>query len=185
MKIILVLLSMIIISYTIYAQIVKEKQVSDIINMDRNKLVGLKFPAIKVETLSRNKIDLPNGDVSIICIVFEQNSQSKVDTWTIPILEKYSNSPIKYYEIPMISAGYKIASGFIDNGMRGGVPKELHNNVATYYGKLEKYKTDLMMDDKSSCYLFLVDKNGIIKYTAESIASPEKIETLFKTIENL
>jgi hypothetical protein len=53
MKIILVLLSMIIISYTIYAQIVKEKQVSGIINMDRNKLVGLKFPAIKVETLSK------------------------------------------------------------------------------------------------------------------------------------
>jgi hypothetical protein len=47
-------------------------------------------------------------------------------------------------------------SCFIDNGMRGGVPKELHGNVATYYGSLIAYKTDLVLEDKNSCYLFFI-----------------------------
>jgi ATP10 protein len=67
--------------------------------------------------------------------------------------------------------------------MRGGVPKDLHDNVATYYGKLNKYKSNLMMYDKNSCYVFLLDKNGRIKFTTESTASPEKLAELFAAVE--
>jgi ATP10 protein len=185
MKITLLFLSLIIVSYAIYSQIVKEEDIVSKNEIDRNKLINTKFPNLKVETLSKNKIELPNNNITIACIVFEQNSQSKVDTWTVPIVEKYPNDNIIYLEIPMIKAGYKFASGFIDNGMRGGVPKDLHDNVATYYGKLNKYKTDLLMFDKNSCYLFLIDKNGIIKYTTESMASPEKLKALYSEVEKL
>jgi ATP10 protein len=176
-------------TYTIYAQIIlKEKEITMNENVDRNKLIGTKFPTIAVKTLSKNNIELPAftmGKPVIICIVFEQSAQAKVDTWTNPILQKYTAGQVNYFEIPMINANYKIARGFIDNGMRSGVPKELHNNVATYYGKLNTYKTNLMMYDKNSCYLFLLDSVGIIKHIDEATATTVKIDTLFKAIEKL
>jgi hypothetical protein len=159
-----------------------------IVTGDREKLLNTKFPAMSVETLSGNKIELPNysiGKPTVICLVFEQDAQRLVDTWTKPILEKYNKAEVNYYEIPMISAGYKFMSGFIDKGMRGGVPEELHNNVATYYGALEQYKTDLIMSDKSSCYLFVLDKDGIIKHIDESFSNDQKLDTLFKAIQPL
>jgi ATP10 protein len=182
-------IALVVVTYTIYAQIIlKEKEITMSENVDRSKLIGTKFPTIAVKTLAKNKIELPAftmGKPSIICIVFEQSAQGKVDTWTNPILQKYTTGQVNYYEIPMINANYKIASSFIDGGMRSGVPKELHNNVATYYGKLNTYKTDLMMYDKNSCYLFLLDSTGIIKHIDEAAATAEKIDTLFKAIKKL
>jgi hypothetical protein len=182
-------IALVVVTYTIYAQIIlKEKDITMTENIDRNKLIDTKFPTIAVKTLAKNKIELPAftmGKPTIICIVFEQSAQGKVDTWTNPVLQKYTAGQVNYYEIPMINASYKIASGFIDNGMRSGVPKELHNNVATYYGKLNTYKTDLMMYDKNSCYLFLLDSAGIIKHIDEAAATTDKIDTLFKAIKKL
>jgi predicted transcriptional regulator len=85
----------------------------------------------------------------------------------------------------MISSGYKWMSGFIDGGMRSGVPKNLHNNVATYYGKLNQYKNDLMLYNNKSCYLFLLDNTGHIKFLDEGASSTIKLNQLFMQIENL
>jgi hypothetical protein len=113
LKLIFIILLLIGVSYTIYAQIFKEKELEINLNTDRSKLIGSKFPSLKAQTLSKNYIQLPSDKPTILCIVFEQNSQAKVDTWTLPILEKYADSTIKYYEIPMIKSGFKWASGFI------------------------------------------------------------------------
>jgi hypothetical protein len=69
--------------------------------------------------------------------------------------------------------------------MRSGVPKALHGNVATYYGSLSSYKTELMMDDKRSCYLFLLDKTGVIQYVAESTSDADKLAVLYAAIEKM
>lgn len=189
LKKIMVGVGLLVASYVIYAQVIlKENDMIMKTDNDRTALLNTKFPSIAVQTLSKNKIELPSftyGKPTIICIVFEQNAQQKVDTWTNPILQKYTKGEVNYFEVPMIKAAYKIASGFIDSGMRSGVPKELHGNVATYYGKLNKYKTNLMMYDNNSCYLFLLDSNGIIKHIDVSVANPEKIDSLFKAIEKL
>jgi hypothetical protein len=185
-KIFLVVLS-IIVSYTIYSQVFS-KMPNNIKDQNRNTLIGTKFPNLEVQSLAKMDIKLPlvNADKpTILCIVFERNSQSKVDTWTIPIFEKYTETQVNYYEVPMISGTFKLASNFIDNGMRGGVPKDLHDNVATYYGKMDDYRADLMMADKNSCYLFLLDNEGIIKHIDESVANPQKIKNLATALEKL
>jgi ATP10 protein len=183
-KIIFVLLT-ITLTLVIYSQIDSSVKTEKMINNNKEKLINSKFPVMAVQTLSKNKIELPTytlGKPTIICLVFEQNAQPLVDTWTYPILEKYTNSEINYYEVPMITSGYKLVSGFIDNGMRSGVPKELHNNVATYYGSLTQYKADLMMSDKNSCYIFLVNKEGVISHIDESSANAQKLDVLFNKV---
>jgi ATP10 protein len=157
-------------------------------NSKRNALIGTAFPEIKAQTLSKKDIVFPTdlaGKPTIICIAFEGSAQPLVDTWATPVLAKYPNQEVNYCEIPMIASGYKFVRGFIDGGMRGGVPKNLHNNVATYYGSLSSYKTNLMMDKKDSCYLFLLDKSGAIQYLSEGVSDADKLNKMYAVIEQI
>jgi ATP10 protein len=157
-------------------------------NTDRNVLINTSFPELKAQTLSKQDRIFPRdvaGKPTIICIAFEGAAQSLVDTWTTPTLAKFPNSEVNYYEIPMIKTGYKFMRGFIDGGMRSGVPKDLHKNVATYYGDLSAYKKTLMMNKKESCYMFLLDKSGIIQYVSEGVADADKLTKVYGIIEQI
>jgi hypothetical protein len=178
---------LLILSFIIYSQVDTHFNAPNPL-INRDTLINTKFPSLKVQTLSKNKLELPSytlGKPTAICLVFEQSAQVLVDTWANPILKKYSSSELNYYEIPMITSGYKWMSGFIDNGMRSGIPKALHANIATYYGNLTTYKKDLLMTNKNSCYIFLLDKEGIIKLVADSSANNIKLETLYQLIDKL
>jgi hypothetical protein len=154
----------------------------------RDSLINTVFPELKAQTLAKQDMVFPKdvaGKPTIICIAFEGSAQSLVDTWTTPVLAKYPHQEVNYYEIPMIKSGYKIMRGIIDGGMRGGVPKDLHKNVATYYGGLSDYKTNLMMDKNGSCYLFLLDKSGVIQFVSEGISDAEKLDKMYAVIEQI
>ena len=155
---------------------------------NREALVSKAFPELKAQTLARQNIVFPKdvmGKPTVICVAFVGNAQSLIDTWAVPILAKYPNQEVNYYEIPMINAAWGVMSGMIDGGMRSGVPKELHKNVATYYGSLSGYKNELMMPDKKSCYVFLLDKTGIIQYVNEYSSTPEKLADLYTAIDKV
>jgi ATP10 protein len=154
----------------------------------REALVNTAFPEIKATTLSKQNIVFPKdvlGKPTIICIAFVGAAQSLVDTWTTPILAKYPNQEVNYYEVPMIKTGYKFMRGFIDGGMRSGVPKALHGNVATYYGDLKTYKSDMKVEDVKSCYVFLLDKTGVIQYVSDSSSNAGKLTALYGAIDRI
>jgi putative protein-disulfide isomerase len=164
------------------------KACGDFVNLKRNTILGMKFPEMKAQTLSKKDIIFPAetlGKPTILCLVFDGKAQSLVDTWTTPILEKYPNNEVNYYEIPMIKSVYKIIKGTIDNGMRKGVPEKLHKNVATYFGSLSDYKTKLMLDDTNNCFVFLLDKEGTIKYVSDNVADADKLNAMYTAIEKI
>jgi hypothetical protein len=154
---------------------------------ERSTILNTRFPLITAETLAKNKIEFPTdnlGKPSILVIAFEGDAQKIVDTWTNNILKRYDDK-ISYFEIPMIAGTYKIIKNVIDNGMRGGVAKELHNNVATYYGSLSEYKTNLKMNNKDTIYIYLLDKNGNIVWFEEGFSDENKLNDLDKNIQKL
>jgi hypothetical protein len=139
------------------------------------------FPNLSAETLSKKAIEFPKdvkGKPTIIVIAFKREAQNQIDPWLAAISKKYKKKEINYYEIPMMSGGYKIISGIIDGGMRGGVPPALHDFVASYYGNLDNYISYLNIKKDKNCYLFLLDKNGIIKFKTESTINPVKLQEL-------
>jgi ATP10 protein len=153
---------------------------------DRNSLINKDFPNLSAETLSGKAINFPKdtkGKFTIICIAFSDNAQPLADTWTKAVLEKYPNNEVNYFEVPMLKKGLKFMRGIIDGGMRRGVAKNLHDKVATYYGKLPDYKTQLLMPDDDGVYVFLLDINGKIVATTEDTASPEKTKLVFQKIK--
>ncbi|MEM7513544.1 MAG: hypothetical protein AAF388_21635 [Bacteroidota bacterium] len=152
-------------------------------------MVGTRFPDLTVERLSREEITLPNAlnqEANILVLVFERESQSKVDTWAEFIISDHEAKPeVSYHEIPMISSFFKLASGWIDNGMRSGINPKLHDNVATFYGNRDPYFENLQMSDKSSVYVFILDRDGIIRYREEGIVTTEKRQEFEKVMAKL
>lgn len=178
MKTLLNLLSIILIS-TSYGNCQAEKK-------ERSVILNKDFPNLTAETLSGKTINFPKdtkGKYTIICVAFSDDAQAKVDTWTKAVLEKYPKNEVNFFEVPMLKKGLRFMRGIIDGGMRRGVPTSLHDKVATFYGSLEPYKTQLMMTNNDDVYLYLLDTNGKIVHISDASANTEKLTILFSKIK--
>jgi hypothetical protein len=156
--------------------------------IDRNSIINVAFPEVTAKTLLGNIITFPEitkNKISIICIAFNDQGRPKSDSWVKEIPNKYVDSSIVFYEIPMIKNAPKLFRGMIEKGMRSGTDVKLHNNVATYYGNITTYKQQLLMDDENSCYTFLLDKNGQIQFSTEGKTTTENLKQLDDTIKTL
>ncbi len=85
----------------------------------------------------------------------------------------------------MISKFYSWLSGWIDGGMKHGIAPHLHDNVATYYGERKPYFTYLNIEDINTCYVYLLDENGIIQFAASGPMQEDNQKELTKKIEQL
>lgn len=153
------------------------------------QLEGTKFPELKATTLKNNEITFPNDlnvKASVIIIAMERNTQKKVDTWAPFILKNYEKKEeVRFYEVPMISGWYSWMSGFIDGGMRSGIDPSFHDNTATFYGNRSPYIKQLKMEDKSDCYVFILDQAGIIRFNTSGEMTDEKREQFSEVMNNL
>jgi ATP10 protein len=155
---------------------------------DRDVLINMAFPSIKAKTLLGDYIEFPNitkNKNTLVCIAFNDNGKEKFDTWMNTIPSKYKDSTVIFYELALIKNAPKIFRDTIEKGMRKGSPKELHGQLANYYGKIESYKKALYMQDEDSCYVFLLDKAGKIQFSVEGATNNENLEMLDKTIKKL
>jgi hypothetical protein len=153
---------------------------------ERSSLVNTPFPELKARTLAGRSIIFPAGTknkATIICVAFKDEAQPMADTWTKDIMANYGDSLINYFEVPMLKNGLKLMRGMIDGGIRKGIDKTLHDNVATYYGGLESYKKALLMPDDLGCYIFLLDKAGMIQFTEQGSADAEKLQQLYSRLK--
>jgi hypothetical protein len=97
---------------------------------------GEPFPAVVGESLEEERIALPGdlaGEPAILLIGYEQKTQFDIDRWILGLLQAEVDARI--VEIPTIPglAG-RLASGWIDDGMRAGIPREEWSAVVTLYG---------------------------------------------------
>jgi len=153
-----------------------------------NPNIGKRFPEVKDDSLANTPVTLPDsarGKVTLITIAFLRESQSQLDSWLDPFFEKYGSNPkYTFYEVPMLSRGYKFMRFMIDGGMRAGIPQAKHKNVVTMYGDIEKYMKELSLDLRYG-YAFLLDREGVIRWQGQGYATPETRKELFDLSEKL
>jgi ATP10 protein len=150
-------------------------------SVNRETIVGKAFSTVKAKTLLNNNIVFPavvKGKTCIVSVAFNDDSRPMTDEWVKIIPAKYVDSTIVFYEIPMIKNAPKLFRGAIEKGMRKGIDVKLHNNVANYYGKIDTYKMELLMPNESSCYVFVLDKDGKIKTSVEGVPTAENLKKI-------
>ncbi len=140
---------------------------------------SMQFPTITAKTLANRCVTFPDetaGRVGVIFVAFEQGAQSDIDSWVEPMIKDYlTNDEVSYFEIPMISGLYKPVSRFIDGGMRGGVPTDLHDRTATFYGKRAAFFSQMKIEDTTRAYLFVLSRSGRIVHRASGRSSPKLV----------
>lgn len=97
---------------------------------------GEMFPAVQGESLEGETIALPDafaGAPVVLLVGYKQGAQFDIDRWVMGLLQAEVAAPI--VELPTIPGLIpSFASGWIDDGMRSGIPQEDWSAVVTLYG---------------------------------------------------
>ena len=101
---------------------------------------GERFPSVSGETLAGEPVSLPGdlaGRPAVLLIGYKQETQFDIDRWLLGFAQAGLDAAL--LEVPTIPGlAASLASGFIDDGMRSGIPREDWSVVVTLYGDAAK-----------------------------------------------
>jgi hypothetical protein len=107
-----------------------------------------------------------------------ESCQQQADRWAAWWEQSLASRQVAFYELPMMSGKYALASFWIDAGMRSGIPPIKHGNVACFYGDKGRHMRLLGISDLSQAHVFLLDEARRILARASGLPSPASIRTI-------
>jgi hypothetical protein len=146
------------------------------------------FPAVNGSNLNKVEYTLPEdfeAEFNIVVVAFQQWHQRLVNSW-VPLLEELTggNPRVEYYELPTIRKMNFVYRGFIDGGMRAGIPsKDTRGRTITLYIDKDPFKKELAIPSEENIHLFLVRPSGEILWRSEGPLSEEGAMSLTSAVE--
>ena len=153
--------------------------------------IGDPFPRLEAEFLTGRKAVLPDaarGKVAFILMGFTYDSRFSVEKWAERFKADVKPGPdVTWYEIPVIGGMARMASWFINSGMRKGTPKEYHENVITVFGGVDRWKTVMgfSAEAEHDGYLAVLDRDGRVQWLHHGNATDEAVAELKAVIGRL
>ena len=141
------------------------------------------FPAVTGRSLTGRTYHLPadfEGDRNLVLVAFKRHQQEDVDTWA-PHLRPLAarDSTLRVYELPTIGHGYAWMRGFIDGGMRRGIPdSSVRAATITLYINKTPFRDTLGIAGEDRIHVLLVDRTGRILWRAEGRYAPDAMADL-------
>ncbi len=130
-----------------------------------------RFPTVVGTNLEGSSVRLPDqlgGRLNLLLIAFRQNQQADVDTW-MPYAEALEarRPDIRTYELPVLSAAYRLARPFIDGGMRAAIPDPaVRQRTITLYLDKAAFRAALGVSGEDQIHVRLVDRAGTTHWRA-------------------
>ncbi len=126
---------------------------------------GEPFPSVSGQSLDEQTINLPGdlgGKPAVLLVAYKQRTQFDVDRWLMGFLQ--AGTDVQLLELPTIKGLVpSLASGWIDDGMRGGIPKEDWSVVVTLYGNSAKPIVELTGNENGqNTRVIVIDGEGRI-----------------------
>jgi hypothetical protein len=126
------------------------------------------FPRVTGENLKKEKVTLPDsylGKPTLLLIGYQQRTQFDIDRWILGVLQ--ADVPVQIVEVPTIAGMMpQMVQGFINNGMRSGIPETDWAAVVTVYEDAEKIIQVLGNERPQSAYAVLLNKDGQIVWSS-------------------
>ncbi len=145
------------------------------------------FPTVQGESLNKEKITLPDhykGKNTLLLIGYQQKTQFDIDRWILGVLQ--ADIPVEIVEVPTIAGMMpQMVQGFINNGMRSGIPSADWGAVVTVYEDAPKIIQALGNERPQSAYAVLLDRQGKILWTSNIGYSAGQILELKKLVASL
>ncbi len=145
------------------------------------------FPTVQGRTLNETQVTLPDaylGKPTLLLIGYVQKAQFDIDRWILGALQADIKAQI--VEVPTIAGMVpRMVQGYIDSGMRSGIPKSDWGSVVTVYEDAPAIIKALGNERPNVARAVLLDKNGTIVWTSNSGYSATQILELEKVVEAL
>lgn len=150
--------------------------------------MGPVFPTVTGSSLSQVEHTLPGSLVhprNLLLIAFKQRQQDEVDTW-LPIAAELAAQfgDLGVFELPVISRAYRPVSGFIDGGMRAGIPdRSVRDATITLYLDRRAFARALEIESLDAIVPMLVTPAGSILWRAVGPVAEDAVAQLRRTLE--
>lgn len=145
-------------------------------------IVGRRFPSVTGTALSGQIVRIPEdfaGAPVLLLCAYRRGTQADVDRWAAFAERRLPGLAVR--ELPIISSPlWRPLQGWIDGGMRGGVPPSLWGHVVTLYaegaaarafiGDGGGHRTQVVLLDGAGAVTFH-DAGGFSEETAEALAA--------------
>lgn len=139
--------------------------------------VGRRFPSVRGRALSGEPVHLPEdlrGAAALLLCAYRRGTQADIDRW-VAFGRARLPAGLRTLEVPIISAVvWRPLKGWIDGGMRGGVPKAQWSNVVTVYDESARTSRDFLGDAEGyAAHVLLLDAEGTVRlHDAGGYADP-------------
>lgn len=151
------------------------------------KVTDTAFPQVEGISLAGNKVTVPDdfkGKPTVLLIGYLQKAQFDIDRWILGLLQ--ADIPAQIVELPTIAGMMpQMVQGFINNGMRRGIPENDWAAVVTIYEDADKVIQKFGNERPQNAYVVLLNKQGEIVWTANSGYSAGQILDLKKIVVGL
>jgi hypothetical protein len=138
------------------------------------------LPPVVARDLNKKQVNWPKdftAEKTILIIAFTRNQQPKIDEWVSALQLKTPGAP-PWFEVPLIKNPGGLVRGFIDNGMRRGIPSaEARSHVVTVYTDKKKFMATAGLPDED-IHVVVVARDGKILGRSTGAHTVEKANVI-------
>jgi hypothetical protein len=132
----------------------------------RTDILGRRFPSVAGRALSGEVVhipeDLAGAPVLLLC-AYRRGTQADADRWAA--FAERELDGLAVYELPIIpSLVWRPLQGWIDGGMRGGVPASLWSTTVTLYGEGAAARDFIGDSGGLRTQVVLLDDAGVVAF---------------------
>jgi hypothetical protein len=141
------------------------------------------FPTIQGRNLEERELELPAefaGERNVVLVAFKQRQQREVNSWlpALGAMRKEAGN-VEVYEIPTLHRGWTPLRGWIDGGMRSGIPdRATREATITVYINKAPFKAALGITSESRIHVLLLDRDGRVVHRELGSATPAGVQRL-------
>jgi hypothetical protein len=146
-------------------------------------MVGVSFPRLAARDLDGREVALPAalpGERNVVLIAFRRDQQKLVDSW-VPWLEQRAatDAGLGFVELPVIGLQWGPARPAIDGGMAAAIRDEAtRRRTLTVYTDVRRVTALLGIEDRSTIWLFLVNRAGQVRWRGSGGLDPATAASL-------
>jgi len=149
----------------------------------------MRFPTLHARDLEGRAYTLPDdlpGAVRVVLLPFKQWHQVLVEEWQRALATALeSRDDVTVWEVPSIGKLWKPARGYIDGGMRAGIPDiDVRRHTLTDYGELDTIAAGLGVMNFETIHVFLLDATGEILWRDSGEPNLEKAASFAAALES-
>lgn len=141
---------------------------------------GERFPAVVGQSLEKERTEMPSafaGRPAVLLVGYKQGTQFDLDRWLMGLMQAGVDAQL--VEVPTIPGLMPtLASGWIDDGMRSGIPREDWGSVVTLYGSAAKPVAELTGNEngRRSRVIVLDAEGTIVWFDDEGYSARKALE---------